>query len=100
VLQPAGRIFATVFLLDDGVMELLAQRGGYLSFPHQFDEGCYIDDPPNPTRGVAYRFEAVDRLAREAGLEFAIPPLQGHWSGRAPFMSFGGQDSIVLRRRG
>jgi SAM-dependent methyltransferase len=96
VLRPAGRVYATVFLLDD---DILAKQDpqSFLSFHHEFDEGCYLHDLTHPTQVVGYRFEALNRLVQEAGLEFAIPPFRGGWSGRASFIPFGGQDNIVLR---
>src|SRR5262249_6968295 len=50
VLRPAGRVYATVFLLDDETLTDLHKRGGLLSFQHRFDEGCYLDDDAHPTR--------------------------------------------------
>jgi SAM-dependent methyltransferase len=96
VLRPNGRVFATVFLLDD---EILARQDpqSFLSFHHLFDAGCYLHDLAHPTQVVGYRFEALNRLVLESGLEFAIPPLRGMWSGRASFTPLGGQDNIVLR---
>jgi SAM-dependent methyltransferase len=96
VLRPAGRVYATVFLLDD---EILTRQDlqSFLSFHHLYEEGCYLHDLAHPTQIVGYRFENFNRLAQESGLEFAIPPLRGFWSSRAAFTPFGGQDSIVLR---
>jgi SAM-dependent methyltransferase len=99
VLRPFGRVYATVFLVDDEVLTRQDPQSFY-SFHHLFDEGCYLHDLAHPTQIVGYRFEALNRLAQESGLEFAIPPLRGSWSGLAPFTPLGGQDNIVLRPSG
>ena len=114
VLRPTARVYATVFLVDD---EILTRQDpqSFLSFHHLFDDGCYLHDLAHPTQVVGYRFEALSRLVQQSGLELAIPPLRGHWSGLASFTlppwaessgspgynryGFGGQDSIVLRPR-
>jgi SAM-dependent methyltransferase len=97
VLRRAGRVYATVFLLNDEILS--HQTPAMFSFDNQFDDGCYILEPEHPTKGVGYRFAALNKLVQQAGLEFAIPPLRGFWSGLSADMLFGGQDSIVLRRQ-
>ena len=104
VLRPGGRCVFSFFLLDH------YRRGQPrpLGFSHpRFDvdhawggwgDDFAVVDPRNPEQITAYRVALVERFAREAGLDLAMPPVPGLWSGS--FRSWvGAQDVVVLSKR-
>lgn len=84
VLRPSGRVYATLFVIND---EILASARATnltawnLTFEHEVEEGCRINDQLHPTGAVAYTVEAVEQMLRESGLRMARPLLRGAWSG-------------------
>jgi SAM-dependent methyltransferase len=101
VLRPNGRCVFSFFLLDNyrrGRPRPLGFARSGFSFDHRLpgqDRDFAIGVPENPEEMCAYRLSLVERLAAEAGLQLARPPLPGMWSGA--FDSWvGSQDIIVL----
>jgi SAM-dependent methyltransferase len=66
-LKPGGAVYATFFIVTD---EILANQdpNGFITFWHNIEDGCYIHDAENPTMIVAYKFDAIERLAAQADL--------------------------------
>jgi SAM-dependent methyltransferase len=103
VLRPSGRCVFSFFLLDhyrrghprplDFAREVFAFDHGYGGHGTDFA----IAVPENPEATTAYRLSFVERLAADAGLRLAQPPVPGLWSGtvEAPV---GAQDLLVLER--
>lgn len=84
LLKPAGLVYATMFMFDDAVLasaratDLTAWS---LTFDHEVDDGCRINDPETPTGAVAYSAASLDQMLKETGLRLARPLLHGGWSG-------------------
>jgi hypothetical protein len=91
VLAPGGRLFATLFLLNDTSRALIADGKAGLAFL-DVGERVAILDEDLPEEAVAYDDEWVFETLRSDGLELTgIHP--GSWSGREEFVSF--QDIVV-----
>ena len=91
VLAPAGRLFATFFLLNVTSRALRADGRAGLTFL-DIDERVAILDESVPEEAVAYDDEWVFETLRTNGLEL-IGLYPGSWSGRQEFISF--QDIVV-----
>ena len=90
VLRDDGRIYATIFLVDDFILHS-QDRQAFISFSHYIGDGCYVNDLSHPTKIVAYKIWAIEAMAREAGLELVrLLPVPKSWS------AFSAQDSVVL----
>jgi SAM-dependent methyltransferase len=101
VLQAAGLVYATAFVVDHKTLESARQTNlteWNLRFEHELGDGVYVNDPDSPTGAVAYRADTLTALADEAGLELVEPIRYGGWSGAHPGATEG-QDILVLRRR-
>jgi SAM-dependent methyltransferase len=91
VLAPGGRLFATLFLLNDTSRALMAAGTAGMTFL-DVDERVAILDEDLPEEAVAYDDEWVFETLRSEGLELTgIHP--GSWSGRDEFVSF--QDMVI-----
>lgn len=95
VLRPGGRVFASFFVLGDESMRLSAATPGGLTFRHDHQAGCYIDDPALPEAAVGYTPFALDRLLRRGGFRLAQPVHEGSWCGRTGVPD--GQDIAILQ---
>ncbi|MDX6555042.1 MAG: hypothetical protein QOD86_1237 [Miltoncostaeaceae bacterium] len=103
VLRPGGRALFSFFLLD-GYLAGRPRPQGFarpdFDFDHVhpgWDEGVGIAFSDDPERMTAYRVSLIERMAADAGLELAGPPIDGLWSG-AHRRWAGAQDLVVLRR--
>lgn len=103
VLRPGGRALFSFFLLDNYLPGRPRPQGFArhdFDFDHHhagWDEDVAIAAPDDPERMTAYRLEVIERMAADAGLELAAPPIDGLWSGRKRTWT-GAQDLIALSR--
>jgi glycosyltransferase involved in cell wall biosynthesis/SAM-dependent methyltransferase len=98
VLKKSGRVYATWFVVNDGVLESARKTNLTpfdLRFEHLASPGCYINDPIHPAGAVAYDERNVQAMIKESGLELAGDILRGSWSGFWP-NPHGGQDATIL----
>lgn len=94
VLAPGGFLFATFFLINDHVHEVLPRLDAHYRFP--------VDQPPlrladanNPAVGVAIHEAVLTDMIREAGFSsFEIH--YGKWAARPDGVTF--QDLVLCRR--
>lgn len=103
VLRPGGRLLATFFLVDDGVLARLGQGGGDFTLEHKLaDESgreYRSSDPAVPEYNVGLAVDDVLGYYEGAGLELVGDVRRGWWSGaasREPGVDY--QDMIVARR--
>lgn len=96
VARPTGRIFISLFLIDDIAQRNIDRGLAKFNFVSVDDDHAVID-LRRPERGVAIREETWHRLVADAGLEPATPTRRGSWSGRASGLD--GQDIEILSRR-
>jgi len=96
VLAPGGHLFATFFLLDDGVRERMDAFRTDVRFPWSVPFGR-IADHRQPEFAVAYEQWAVEGAIESAGLVLAGGVRRGAWSG-VPGPTY--QDLVVARRPG
>ncbi|HEX8120797.1 MAG TPA: class I SAM-dependent methyltransferase [Solirubrobacteraceae bacterium] len=90
VLRPGGRVFATLFLLNDESRRLIREGRSSLAFLDP-DDHVSVVDADLPEEAVAYDEGWVrERLAP------AKDPLYGSWCGREEFTSF--QDLVLAGR--
>jgi SAM-dependent methyltransferase len=76
-LRPGGRLFASVFALDEQSRDLAIQQTSHPRFDAFLDEGM-IGDPSNPDAAVAFHAEWLAAQLATAGLAFdAFYP--GRW---------------------
>jgi SAM-dependent methyltransferase len=80
VLKPGGRLFATFFLLDDGVRERIAAGKSCFAFGWPAPYGA-VEDPRQPEFAVAFERWALAGGLEHAGLRPVAPPWPGRWSG-------------------
>jgi SAM-dependent methyltransferase len=95
VLKPAGRMFATFYLLGPEALEAMGAGTSRLTFEH--DMGTHrLRGIEVPEAVVAYAQEFVLRSLEEHGLEVVPPIYRGSWSGLKGAPTF--QDIVVARR--
>jgi SAM-dependent methyltransferase len=98
MLKPSGLVLATFFITDD---EILASARASnltqwrLTFEHEIETGCRINNLLQPNEAVAYTMEVANEIVHEAGLRLAKPLVNGRWSGHFPKAAFG-QDIAIL----
>jgi glycosyltransferase involved in cell wall biosynthesis len=104
-LKPQGRCLFGVFLLDNyrpGQPRPLGFARPAFDFdhPHAAYGGDFaVADPENPERMTAFSRRLIERMAAKAGLELAVPPAPGLWSGSTATW-VGAQDLVVLKKAG
>jgi hypothetical protein len=104
VLKPGGRCVFSLFLLDNyhsGQARPLGFAREAFNFDHPYqDAGPHfaIGVPENPEEMTAYGLPLIEQFAEQAGLELAMPPAPGFWSGsHANWV--GAQDVVVLAKK-
>jgi SAM-dependent methyltransferase len=98
VLRPGGRVFASLFLLDDESLRMARASGkdaGSLTFRVPYGDGCLINDERFPEGAVGYTPAAFERILSAGGFELEQPIHRGFWCGRQGVPD--GQDIAVLR---
>jgi len=91
VVTADGRIFATFFLIDDEVLDLMAHGRAQLTFDY-IGEGCRLNNRDVPEAAVGYRVDDVLTLSRRAGFRASVFP--GAWSGHSNGTDW--QDVVIL----
>lgn len=97
MLQPGGRCFLSLFLMNDEARTRLSQDHRRLAFDPQASGPEHQADPANPGAAVAFDETWLMTLFARHGLRPGAPIAYGHWSGRR---SANYQDLLVLRREG
>jgi len=94
VLAPGGRMFATFYLMNDAVRELLARGGSNPDFTRRYG-GFWVADPASKEDAVAYEEHFVRAMLELAGLSVTrlVP---GRWCGRGECEN--GQDMLVAEK--
>lgn len=92
VLASRGRLFATFYLLDEGMPDV----GHSITFDHELAPHAFVNDPANPEAAVGYRTRWILQEAEEAGFSLLSPIRWGPWAGR-PF-TYSGQDVLILEK--
>lgn len=98
LLKMSGRAYATMFIVNDAILAHARTTNltpFNLTFRHEVEDGCCINDPLHPTGAVAYTSDALDQMLKESGLLLAQPLLKGAWSGYYPDAD-DGQDVAIL----
>ena len=98
VLKSDGLVYATVFVIDDEILASARKTNVTpfnLTFRHQLNENCFINDPAYPLGAIAYKQGALRRMVSEAGLEMKREFLRGAWSGYYTNPE-DGQDVMIL----
>lgn len=98
VLKKDGRVLATWFLIEDGVLQSVRQNPsplGDLTFQHQISDGCYVNVRDEPLGAVAYTRTKVEEIVKESGL-MTEKLIHGYWCNFWGW-SDTGQDITVLR---
>ncbi len=101
VLRPEGRCVFSFFLLDNYRPGQPRPQGFNdrifnVDHPHgNHGDDFAVSDPGNPEAITAYRLAFIERMAAQAGLRLAQPPVPGLWSGSSPTW-VGMQDVVVL----
>jgi SAM-dependent methyltransferase len=103
VLKPDGLVLASFFVLDDKAIKKLATtKDGLkhrhpLSFKHQINKGCYINDLDFPEGAVGFTPKAIKNMLRKSGLIIHGGFVhRGVWSGIKEGAT--GQDVIILSK--
>lgn len=103
VLKPDGLVLASFFVLDDKALKKLAtSKEGLkhrhpLSFNHQLNKGCYINDLEFPEGAVGFTPKAIKNMLRKSGLVIHGGFVhRGTWSGIKEGSV--GQDVIILAK--
>jgi hypothetical protein len=79
------------------ILGLEAVQGGPLTFQHDVDHACRINDLAHPEAAVAYSLDTIDEVAADAGLQLASLH-RGFWCG-ANLDAPNGQDVAILEKR-
>ena len=100
VLRRGGRCLFSFFLLDNYLPARERPRpfaAGDFDFTED-DDGFGAAFADDPERMTSYRLRRLTRMAREAGLRVARPPLPGFWSGVSSHW-VSAQDLVILEHR-
>ncbi len=96
ILKQGGKVFASLFVLDDETLAMSRASGGPFRFEHPYGPGSWINDLTYPESSVGYSLEALDEMLAGAGLGWAEPLHRGAWSGRS---SYDAQDVAIWTPR-
>lgn len=101
VLRRNGRVFTSMFFVDDALRARLLKTGSaagrVLTFQHEIEPGFFHNDPAVVPGATAYTRERFTRDVSRAGFE--IETLHnGNWSGKRK-ATVNGQDIVVLKKR-
>ena len=102
LLRPSGLAFTTLFIVNDPILARARASNltqWNLTFEHDVDPGCRINNPLQPNEAVAYTPEALDEMINDAALRLAQPLVNGRWSGYFQD-AVCGQDVAILAPRG
>ncbi len=95
VLRPDGRVFLTIFVLNQESLDNIGQNKGTFSF--KYDHGhCRFEDESQPEFAVAYKEDFIRGILKRHGLKIVEPIHFGSWCGRAKHVSF--QDILLVTK--
>ncbi|MHB8858183.1 MAG: class I SAM-dependent methyltransferase [Thermoleophilia bacterium] len=99
VLRDGGMVMASFFFLDGEAFDLLIQQKKkepftFLSFEHDYGNGCFINDTDYPEGAVGYEPDAFERILARGKMRLARPIGKGFWCGREGVTD--GQDIAIL----
>lgn len=97
LLKPSGRVYTTLFIINDDILASARKTNltqWNLTFEHEVEEGCRINNLEMPTGAVAYTLDSFEQMISESGLRL-IQLVGGSWSGYYPEPD-GGQDATIL----
>jgi hypothetical protein len=104
VVKPMGHCIFSFFLFDYYRPDQLRPHGFSrpdFNFDHTYGEygdNFAIAFPNDPERMTAYSLNLIQQMSAESGLEYALDPVPGIWSGSFK-VSIGAQDFIILRKQ-
>lgn len=96
VLKPDGRVYATLFLLNDESRQLV-KAGRTTITLEPFTEVSMVRDPDVPEDAIAFEEEWVKAAIARAGLQLKDHIRYGEWVARKTFYDY--QDTLVLVKR-
>jgi len=96
LLDPGGRCFVSLFLMNDEARRHLSSEPGRLPFDTEAEGPVYFAHPEVPLAAVAYEEGHLIDLFSKAGLRLRAAPAYGHWCGRQPANNY--QDICVFER--
>ena len=103
ILKPGGKIYCTLFIVDDAcIARLRLQETPYLEFKYRLDEDCWTQNDKNPTHAYGYQACWIERVAHNAGFKISSGPYFGWWSNQTPSVEIEpdpGQDLIVFEKQ-
>ena len=96
LVKDSGRVFVTIFLLDDCAAEAVQNHRSEFSFKYKTkSEKLFAEKAEEETYAVAYTEEVLAKLLDRAG--FALEKvIRGYWSTSEPGETY--QDGILLRK--
>ena len=100
ILRPEGRVLASMFTMDRGLISYLEAIGGgglrNLTFSHEVEPGFFHNDPGVVPGATAYSLDRFGMMSREAGL---VPEkfVRGTWR-KDGEGEIEGQDIVVLTK--
>jgi SAM-dependent methyltransferase len=95
-LRPRGVVIASFFIIDDETRALAVATGQWLTFQHQINPDCWVNDPEHPEGAVSYTEAALRRMLAASGLRLLQQIHRGVWCGREGLAD--GQDMCILGR--
>ncbi len=99
VLKPSGRILATMFIINQQILDFLRDdTKKFLTFRYFYSKGCFINSLDEPLQAVGYFEETILALLSRVGLELAHPIVWGNCSGLRPDPK-SGQDVLILKAK-
>ncbi|MCL5883504.1 MAG: class I SAM-dependent methyltransferase [Actinobacteria bacterium] len=99
VLRGGGKVMASFFILDEETMDLVRLQKQkdpetFLTFEHDYGNGCFINDQEHPEGAVGYNAEAFERMLERGRMRLVRPIGKGFWCGREGVTD--GQDMAIL----
>ena len=99
LLKPGGLAYITTFIYDDAILDSARRNSAStpwsLTFRHEHEPGCRLNDPSQPLHAVAFTRAAWDEMIDRSGMT-PVHFLPGGWSGYYREYE-DGQDSVVLQ---
>lgn len=94
ILRPGGKVFASVFVVDDESLAMAERTGQTLTFRHPYGDGCRINDEQYPEGAVGFTEAALGRMLARSGMRLDQPIHRGFWCGRDRVTD--GQDICII----
>ena len=97
VLKPSGRLFATLFLIDETASERIAHCQSGIAFENEWEYGR-TEKEDTPEFAIAYNINWMYAQYSASGLSIVEPVHFGEWSGRSDHLSY--QDIVIASNKG